>query len=520
MSDKTNRLNIYLIKDEFAGDEHIIKDGFQGHAIDGVGTFYSSNSHVRPPDWIANFFGTSLGSAFNILSASSRGVLVAKAEHNGTGRVFAVVFGQGRHLLKDGVTEERFGLKVVLNSVERTSLRSIDRTALSAVPKQSREQMSRESEAASFGIDIEQDLVRAVTGRSKDARLGKTISGSDALAVSVKVKVAQICDFLGLCLERHVSNEYKTDFEWVDQIQEVRNSRARDDLNEWVIGRLNAGDVERVWMAPPSIVDWVEIAGFKLSERKKAELVDDLDIKKFVAEFNGEEITLQRMKDRKVVSISSKTEETKDRWPAFNCIYAEATLNGSTFILNNGKWYEIAQGFVDRVVADFEAIPYAEIQLPVYCHANEGAYNEAATASLQGAFCMDRNLVYHGGGRSSIEFCDILTSDKKLIHVKHYSGSAQLSHLFSQGVVSGELFVQDAEFREKVNEKLPEPLKLADPKLRPDPSTYEVIYAIISKSNNPLDIPFFSKVNLRSARRRLEGYRYRVTKMKISVEES
>lgn len=518
MSEKTNRLNIYLIKEEFTGEDEIIKDGFEGHAIADVGTFYSAHSHVRPPDWITDFFGTALGTTFTILTASSRGVLVTKAEHEGKERTFAIVFGHGRHLLKDGVTEERFGLKVVLNSVERTSLRSIDRTALSAVPKQSREQMSRESEAASFGIDIEQDLVRAVTGRSKDSRLGKTISGGDALAASVKVNVNNVCDFLALCLERYVSDEYKTDFDWVDQIQEVRDPRARDQLNDWLVGRLNAGDTERVWMAPPSIVDWVEIKGFKLSTKKKAELVSDLDIRALIAEFDGEEVTLQRLKDRKVVSVSSKTDEAKDRWSAFNCIYAEASLDGSTYVLNNGKWYEIEQAFVDRVVADFSAVSDAAVELPPYAHENEGKYNEAATETLDGAFCMDRKLIYHGGGRSSIEFCDILTPDKKLIHVKHYSGSAQLSHLFNQGVVSGELFVQDADFREKVNDKLPNSLKLADTSARPNPSDYDVIFAIISKSKKPLDIPFFSKVNLRNARRRLEGYGYRVSQKKIEVE--
>jgi uncharacterized protein (TIGR04141 family) len=100
--------------------------------------------------------------------------------------------------------------------------------------------------------------------------------------------------------------------------------------------------------------------------------------------------------------------------------------------------------------------------------------------------------------------------------VKRYSGSQQLSHLFSQGVVAGELFVQDASFRQKLNDKLPAAHKLANVITRPNPSEYEIVFAIISKSKNPLDIPFFSKVSLRNARRRLEGYGYRVAKKKIS----
>jgi uncharacterized protein (TIGR04141 family) len=102
-----------------------------------------------------------------------------------------------------------------------------------------------------------------------------------------------------------------------------------------------------------------------------------------------------------------------------------------------------------------------------------------------------------------------------MVHVKRYGNSSVLSHLFSQGVVSGELFVSDREFREKLNVKLPAGHKLANPILRPDPTQYEVVYGIISNMDGPLDIPFFSKVTLRNARRHLTGFGYQVTLAKI-----
>jgi uncharacterized protein (TIGR04141 family) len=90
------------------------------------------------------------------------------------------------------------------------------------------------------------------------------------------------------------------------------------------------------------------------------------------------------------------------------------------------------------------------------------------------------------------------------------------SHLFFQGAVSGELFVSDGEFRARLNRELPRGYKLTNPKAsRPNASQYEIVYAIISRSVNPLDMPFFSKVSLRSARRRLTSYGYSVTKKKI-----
>jgi uncharacterized protein (TIGR04141 family) len=119
---------------------------------------------------------------------------------------------------------------------------------------------------------------------------------------------------------------------------------------------------------------------------------------------------------------------------------------------------------------------------------------------------------------SKIEFCDLLTNNKKIIHVKKYGGSSVLSHLFAQGMVSGELFIGDKKFREKVNKGLPESHRIENTEDRPIASDYEIIFAIISSLDKDLDIPFFSKVNLRSAKRRLGAFGYKVSLQKIKTE--
>lgn len=213
--------------------------------------------------------------------------------------------------------------------------------------------------------------------------------------------------------------------------------------------------------------------------------------------------------------MSAATDKVAVRWPALHCLYAEIPLHGHLYILNNTKWYEIAKTFSDQVVADFEAMPPSAIQMPLCNGSDEAAYNQMASQSLAGSCCMDRKLISQGGGRSKIEFCDIYTADKKLVHVKKYGQSAVLSHLFFQGVVSAELFSGDQEFRAKLNDELPLGHKLANPNDRPVTSHFEVVYAIISNIAGPLDIPFFSKVSLRTARRRLANLGYEVSLNKI-----
>ena len=512
MAEKTNKVTVSLIKPEYTRFADIVKPDTQGIEVDGVGSFYAEDSRSRLPDWVRDFFLDTLARTFTIRTASAKGALLVNVQQ----RIFAITFGHGRHLLNDGVTEERFGLKVVLNSVEPQSLRSIEKTTLGSVPKQSREQMSLESEAANFGIDVEQDLLTSVTGRSKDARLGKTIAGRDSVALSVKIDVSEVRQFLPILLEQYQSDAYKENFDLIDQITDVRDKRKVGELNEWLVDRLNERDFEKIWMAPPTIIDWVDIKGFKYSRRKTAELFSDLDVGKFLDELDAE-VTLDLLKSSVVLGVSARTDEPFDHWTAYRCLYAEAQIDDAIYVLNNGKWYRIAADFCDQVLEDFDNIPESDIALPDYNHAGEGEYNEALPAVVPGSHCMDRKLIRHGGGQSSIEFCDLATNDKQLIHVKRYGGSAQFSHLFNQGVVSGELFLQDEDFRQKLNDILPEAIRLPDVSTRPNPTDYEIVFAIISKSEEALEIPFFSKVALRNARRRLRGYGYKVSKKKINV---
>ena len=92
-----------------------------------------------------------------------------------------------------------------------------------------------------------------------------------------------------------------------------------------------------------------------------------------------------------------------------------------------------------------------------------------------------------------------------------------LSHLFSQGLVSGELFLSDQEFRTKLNGKLPNGYKLENVADKPKSSEYKIMFAIISKSEKDLHIPFFSKVNIKNIKRRLENLGYPVFLLKIST---
>ncbi|MFP3355344.1 TIGR04141 family sporadically distributed protein, partial [Pseudoalteromonas sp. SIMBA_153] len=75
-------------------------------------------------------------------------------------------------------------------------------------------------------------------------------------------------------------------------------------------------------------------------------------------------------------------------------------------------------------------------------------------------------------------------------------------------------------YRERLNPKLPDSIKLADAKARPDPQNYSVVYAIATKKKIPEELPFFSKVTLKNALRTLKALNYNVALAKIDVDDS
>lgn len=134
---------------------------------------------------------------------------------------------------------------------------------------------------------------------------------------------------------------------------------------------------------------------------------------------------------------------------------------------------------------------------------NENEYNTAFAATDSDRFlCMDRQNITYGGGRSKVELCDILTIDDTYIHVKPYSGSSTLSHLFNQASVSAELVLGDSEFRAKANLKIGENTTNEEFLIRKDQRP-NIVFAIISKTEEELPpIPFFSKVTFKYVKHR------------------
>ena len=505
---KKNKLSIYLIKEKFSESEQLIlkKDAVLLSDLGELGKVFYRPSQISEPPWLSTFFRGSLQEA-QIYSANACVTLIVRVPVSDSKlRTFAVTMGYGKNILANDVVEEDFGLKVVLNTISPSSLRRINKINVGGNQKTSNEQLPLESDIDDFGFDIDRDLVSTITGQSDDDDFVSGImTGSDQLSLTAAVDVTSLSNFRKIAYARYTASNYKDSFGWIDHIRRVKSKTTINELDSKVINLINEGS-PKVWMAVPEVLEWENIIGFKYAGY---EIHDDIDLATVCANLREPLSRIDQLKNKHISAVRADNGERYASWQAYKCLYAEVDHNGVSYCINNGRWFSVDQNFVRMVNEEYERIPVSEMAFMPHSaeHTKENQYTQAfVNSDPEHLLCMDAKVVSHGGGRSKIELCDVLTENKTFIHIKPYSGSATLSHLFNQAVVSAELVMSDPEFRTKANKKI-KAEGASEEFLIPADCHPNVILAIISEhSDSRPPIPFFSKIALRYAVRRLRTF--------------
>lgn len=521
---KVAHINVFLVKGTFIRNEQIINQDQCCKPIEipisgyGNGLLYVKSTSGHSPKWSSLFAEAidiaRIGTVSNISAA-----FLLEVE----GRHYVLALGQGgRFLIRDDVYEERFGLLVALNSVDKESFRCIDKQSLDTIQSHTRIQSGQETTADQFGLDVEQDMLKAIVGTPKDFRLGSRMTGTDSISVSVRMDLSDLPFLLKSYKEKFEADLSATDYQWVNNISLVKNSTSFvDDLDNKLLEKFLARDYSDLWLAIPEIIPWDTVKGFIYTHGKKI-LHSDINLEGFLETVERDQpVTLEMLKARQVSCADENHDKVFKSWPIYKCIYAELDHLGQRYILNDGKWYNVNIDFVSRTNAEFKKIDVSSLTLPEYCGGGEGQYNADVCRKLPDVFFLldDKNKIFHGGGHGQIEVCDLFSINKQLIHVKIYGKSSVFSHLFSQGFVSGQLLQIDAEFRQKIKDKLVHPYSdLITVNTRPAEKEFTIVFAVISDTaGNDLYMPFFSRVNLNNTAKILKGFGYSVEILKIHV---
>lgn len=515
------QFNVFLLKEDespssavradAAADRHALRRG-----LGFTGYVYVRRSPSVTPSWVS-FLNEGLAEALQqITNRHNSALLCLTAE----GRSFAITFGYGRSLLRDDAYERRFGLRVVLNRVDPQKLRSLDTHVFEDLAVQTKRQVSRPTGVANFGIDLARDIVRAVTGEPDDPVLGRRISGSDSVVVSVERDFEDLDELCGTLLQAYEDDRYKESFGWVDHVARVTDKALIRTLDSGMVEQLCGGDTESVYLAPPEPVEWGDIEGVRYRGTRDAAAYPDLDMDKYVELVHGpENVTLEGLKRHRVDVISARQGAPLFSWSLYDCVVHERQGNPALFALVGGDWLQAELGFTASVEAELGAIQVATLDLPSARRGeDEEDYNVRAAQERSGLACLDRQFV-RMPDTGPIEACDLFGQERVLRHLKQRRSSAMLSHLWNQGLVSSELLASTRPFREQLVSLLAShPLLAAQIDLdRFDPRQFRVQFGLIGGRRSPFPavLPFFSKVSLVNVARRLRLYGFTVELMHI-----
>jgi uncharacterized protein (TIGR04141 family) len=473
-----------------------------------LGSLYVQKSFVTQPRWV-RFFAKSVNpKRIPATSSGSAAILLIQVKK----QVYALSFGHGRTLLAPGIVDERFGLRAVLNSINPERIRSIDRRTFEAISRLSREQLSRESTIQDFGLDIGRDLLRAVAGTPLDQTVGTRFSGMDALSVSAPVTLDGLTDLLERYRELSERTDYRQRYPWVDNMAEVRDRVKLEKLDEALVRKIKRSETEKIWLAPPEIIDWDDIRGFTYRSAQSAQLYDDLTLEGYLEDGRTKtEITPDDLRHDHVYCLSASVDEEVDRWSIRSCLIAEIEYDEELYLLSDGTWFRINKDFaadIDRVVG---SISPTTTPLQPYHDADEGAYIARIARANRGFAVMHEKTLSAGPGRDKIEMCDLYGQNRVLLHIKRYGPSSVLSHLFAQGLVSAQLLLGDANFRRLANVELPATHRFGDPESPINAREFEVAFGVVQTEGRVVRLPFFTRVNLKSHYETLRGLGYNVT---------
>lgn len=474
-----------------------------------VGKLFVQRADPAPPKWLKFFSGHKKVDALQLTTSSVSAVYLVRTAK----RHFAVTFGFGRYLLMDGVVEPRFGLKATLNAVAPEKLRSIDHKRLDAVPRLTREQLSTNAGIEQFGLNVERDMLRAIAGTPRDSELGPVLAGADQLAFSKKVTLANLGSTLDSFAALSEKTTYRDSFAWVDNIQEVTDSKLEARLEDALVQQVRKSDASSTWFGAPEILDWAKLGGYSYSSGKKGAEYPELILADYIKGFKRlSDITIDKLRSDRIRLLDVDSQEPRVQWPVIKCLCAEIRIGKQHFVLNEGRWYQVAKDFLEQVDDVVSSLPSTSAPLPPpKTGAREGAYLEDVAAGRPREFFLldQKNITL--AGRSAIEACDLLWKAKTFIHAKKYGASSKLSHLFSQGAVAATLFHAEQDFRRQVHEKLTVEHRWGEPADPIVASTFEVAYAVLIEKGQDPTLPFFSRVNLRNSVLQLRALGYKVS---------
>lgn len=493
------------LKDDFKGSQFHELD-VEKHNIFKEGRIYIASTEENTVEWLdtLNSYTKDFLEGDLYKNKSNKAVLMLKYEKSEEKKeyIFSLVYGYGRTMLDDRYIVKNFGLRTAVNLIEESNIKSLNSLNIS------RDYIDIQRQALSYvshsdlQVNTNADILKSISGKAPSSSNFSSMSGADNLRFSAKSDVS-LSELLEDVLNAYKSDSYKKrGLEWIDHIQAVRDSKIIATLDKEVINHIKDDSLDNPVIAPNKIISYLDIEGYFISgmnssHKLKGNFYDDIPSEQFW-EFLSDKTEDEKILDKlKNYSLYCWTNDSAHKISSiYDSLFIEIDHNNEKFFINNGDWFKIESAYYGYITNKIDNIAIFSDPIIPSCaeNWNEGEFNEKFVASDPDRFKLFDKKNFHlpDYGHSRIEPADIITIKKQFIHVKKGGSSANLSHLFAQGVVSAQLFKNENRFIKDINKTFGKGYFKSDDKI-------EVIYGIIDKKYNKKAseiLPFFSMINL------------------------
>ncbi|MGV1758847.1 DUF6119 family protein [Rhizobium sp. A22-96] len=503
---KSRGFSIYLLKEGYDAtnalrEDHVLANDVDAKRLPENASLFVLDSVPRPPWWKSYF------SIEKELTQVTKGALIIMPVGE---RFFALSFGHVAHNLLDSCYEYDFGLRVTLNSLDPRKLKSTD-TLDPGAAKRQRTQLPMESELTLFDFDRDSSILRSLTGKVRDEHqdLFRHATGASNLRISTDVEADALQDLCDKLLALYQSETYKDAFPEIQNIVPVRDPAQIEKLNGRLLSAFRARDPD-LNITVPEIINYSDNLYVTFTGAGRGLVYDDVYIGRYFAYLDEhtvdfDELSVEDLRKHALV-LTDEDGNGRDRYSIFRSLVFDTTLEdmeSETFHLCEGNWYRIENSYIARLSAYLDPL-FTASDLPAYAHASEGEYNAAVAAGDAVIACLDTQNI-SPDGYSAVEPCDLLAvrdGAATFYHIKVSTLSAQLSHLFNQGVNAVELMRLEPQAVDKLEALVRDLMAGGDPDslvaLVRD-RKYRIVFGIVTRKDpagRSLNLPLFSRISL------------------------
>lgn len=350
-----------------------------------------------------------------------------------------------------------------------------------------------------------------MTGKVRDEHkeLFRHATGGSNLRISTDIganSLAALCETL---LGLYRSDDYKNAFPEIQNIVPVRDPAQIEALNGQLLEAFWARNPD-LNITVPEIINYSDNLYATFSGAGRSLVYDDVYMGRYYEylDEHGSDLNAMGVEDlrRHALILTDEDGNGRDRYSIFKSLVFDTTLEGAqgeTFHLCEGNWYRIDDAYITRLSAYLDPLCEGS-DLPPYVQLSEGAYNEAVAAADAATACLDKKNI-SPDGQTSVEPCDLLAAREgvaNFYHVKVSTLSAQLSHLFNQGVNAVELMRLEPAAVDKLEALIRDALAsgYADGMVAlVRDRKYRVVFGIVTRKDpagRSLNLPLFSRISL------------------------